>query len=118
MIEFFLTDYLESALNIPVFMEKPERQAMPYIVLEKTGSAEVNFIPEATIAVQSYDDTLAKAAKLNQRVKAAMLDAIELDGIDSVKLNSDYNFTDTTTKQYRYQGVYVVTYAREVENNG
>ena len=31
---------------------------------------------------------------------------INLDEIASVKLNSDYNFTDEETKQYRYQAVF------------
>lgn len=114
MIEFVLVDYLEAALSVPVYMEKPEECVYPFVVLEKTGGTEKDYIPGATIAVQSYGGTLARTVKLNGRVKRAMLDAIQIDGIDSVKLNSDYNFTDTETKQYRYQGVYVVTYTQEV----
>lgn len=114
MIEFVLLDYLENALDIPAYMEKPANMPAYFLVLEKVGSAEENYIPSANIAIQSYAPTLAEAAKLNARVKEAMQDAITLDAVSSVKLNSDYNFTDTDTKQYRYQGVYVVTYAREV----
>jgi len=46
------------------------------------------------------------AAALNELVKNAVDSLIELDEIASVKLNTDYNFTDTTTKKYRYQAVY------------
>jgi len=33
-----------------------------------------------------------------------------LNEIGKVKLNSDYNFTDTVTKQYRYQAVYDISH--------
>ena len=53
---------------------------------------------------------MQKAAELNETVKAAMDELAELRGIGSVSLNSDYNFTDSTTKQYRYQAIYNITY--------
>ena len=114
LIEFVIRDYLEDALEgVPVYMEHPGSGETSYVIIEKIGSTETNHIPGATFAVQSYAATLAEAAKLNRRVKTAMLDAIELDMIYAVKLNSDYNYTDLSTKQYRYQGVYVITHAQE-----
>lgn len=53
------------------------------------------------------------AARLNERVKAAMDSAAELDAVSASRLNSDYNFTDTTTKRYRYQAVYDLVYFDE-----
>ena len=47
-----------------------------------------------------------EAAALNELVKTAADSLVTLDEIASAKLNSDYNFTDTTTKRYRYQAVY------------
>lgn len=110
MIESRLIKYLAEALDIPTYAEAPEDATGEYLVVEKTGSSRTNYLDEATIAVQSYADSLADAAWLNQRVKSAMLNAWILDDISSVRLNSDYNFTDTATRNYRYQGVYVVTY--------
>ena len=111
MIEARIIDYLEKALGISAYAEVPEdNTGGEFLVVEKTGSARSNYLDEATIAVQSYADSLADAAFLNQRVKAAMLNLWTLDDISAVRLNSDYNFTDTTTRRYRYQGVYVVTY--------
>lgn len=110
MIEARIIEYLAETLDIPVYAEVPEGDSGEYLVVEKTGSARSNYLDEATIAVQSYADSLADAAFLNQRVKAAMLNAWTLDDIFAVRLNSDYNFTDTTTRRYRYQGVFVVTY--------
>ena len=38
---------------------------------------------------------------------------IEEDDIIEVELQSDYNFTDTETKEYRYQAVFNVTHYQE-----
>ena len=35
-----------------------------------------------------------------------MEDLADLDEVSACRLNSDYNFTDTTTKHYRYQAVF------------
>lgn len=110
MIETILLDFLKNRLAVPVYMEVPEKDLESFVVLEKTGSSKVNHIPSATIAVQSYGKSLYEAAKLNEQVKDAIESAIELDEISAVRLNSDYNFTDTATKRYRYQALYVITY--------
>ena len=39
-------------------------------------------------------------------VKEAMEKIVEMDDISKCQLNSDYNYTDTTRKKYRYQAVY------------
>ena len=44
--------------------------------------------------------------ELNELVKEAMDDIVVLDEISRSALNSDYNFTDVTTKRHRYQAVY------------
>jgi len=111
MIEARIIEYLAETLDIPVYAEVPEgNTGGEFLVVEKTGSRRTNYIDEATIAVQSYADSLADAAELNQLVKTAMLNLWTQDDVSAVRLNSDYNFTDTTTRRYRYQGVYVVTY--------
>ena len=38
--------------------------------------------------------------------KEAMEKIVEMDDISKCQLNSDYNYTDTTRKKYRYQAVY------------
>ena len=53
---------------------------------------------------------MLNAAVLNDKVKKAMDKMIELPEISSCKLNSDYNFTDTETKRYRYQAVYNIVF--------
>lgn len=99
--------------GIDVFMERPEGAQIPYALVEKTGSNELDkSLYTATIAVQSYGETLYKAAELNEKIKGYILcgNLISDPEINRVALVSDYNYTDTTTHEYRYQAVYLITY--------
>lgn len=106
MIEKTILDYLNSKLSVAVYMEEPIKPPKSYVLIEKTGSGKRNHIYSAMFAVQSYGSSLLEAATLNESVKNAMESIVELDVIGSCSLNSDYNFTDTTTKRYRYQAVF------------
>lgn len=113
MIEKIVLDYLNSKFGGICYMERPP--VMPegdYILIEKTGGSRRDYIDSAVIAIQSYSSTLYKAAQLNERVKNAMFDITELDSVSRCALNSDYNFTKSNTKEYRYQSVYDIVYYR------
>lgn len=105
MIEKIVLDYLSNKLDVSVYMEVP-KDIDTFLLVEKTGSGQRDRIYEATIAVQSYAKTMYEAACLNQMVKDAMNDIIELNEICRVRLNSDYNYTDIESKHYRYQAVF------------
>ena len=117
MIETILISFLKnrtSALD-NVFAERPEKVPECYIVIEKTGSSTTNMITTSTVAIQSCCDSMQgksflDAAELNEELKGVMEELIELDDIVMVDLNSDYNYTDDTTKEYRYQAVYQITH--------
>ena len=102
-------DYLQSSLGIPVRLEEEDDLGNEYVLIEKTGSSTENHIASATLAVQSYSASLYGAASLNERVKEAMEKIIELDDISKCELNTDYNYTDTARKKYRYQAVYDIS---------
>ena len=110
MIEKTILDYLSGALSVPCVMEMPEKTPASFVMIEKTGSSVSNRISKATFAIQSYARTLFAAASLNEQVKEAMDMIIELDSISKCELNSDYNYTDTAMKAYRYQAVFVITH--------
>ena len=120
MIEKIVLDYLSSVLTetigstvvaIPVSMEVPEQPTpKKYVVIEKTGSSKTNRIPTANIAVQSCAASLLDAAMLNEQVKAAMENIVTLAAVGGCRLDTDYNFTDTSTKTYRYQAIFRITY--------
>ncbi len=110
MIERIMIDYLNNVLVPPVYMERPENPPREYVIIQKTGSSKRNQICSATMAFQSYSESLYEAALLNEDVKAAVEKAVTLPEICSTKLNSDYNFTNTAMKQYRYQAVFDITH--------
>lgn len=111
MIEKTVLDYLLASGKVPVMMEIPEGGAQPpFIIIEKTGGGETDHIKRATLAIQSYGTSLFTAARLNESMKKAMERITELPEICACRLNSDYNFTDPTTKRYRYQAVFDITY--------
>lgn len=110
MIEIVLLNYLKEVLSVDVFMEIPPNPPETYVRIEKTGSSEEEYIETATFAMQSYANSMYEAALLNREVIDKMRKIITLDEVFKVKLNSDYNFTDPSTKKYRYQCIFDITY--------
>ena len=116
MIEEILLNFLSERLDVPVRLTVPTPAPDRFVVLEKTGADWGDRIDTATLAVQSYgpnardhDGTL-DAIRLNEQVKAAMLDADTLPDIVRCTPVTDYNFPDTTRKRPRYQAVFSVTH--------
>lgn len=110
MIENVVLKYLLSVLSVPVHFERPGQAPDKFVLIDRTGGERTNHINRATFAIQSYAPSLEQAAQLNEEVKTAMDNVAVLDEIGSSSLNSDYNFTDTTKKEYRYQAVYDIVY--------
>ena len=109
MIAKTLLDFLDSNLDVPVVMEAPE-QTTGYVLIDQTGSSRTNHIITTTFAIQSCGASLYDAMVLNDEVKDAMVGFAELDEITRVELETDYNYTNTATKQYRWQAVYLITH--------
>ena len=110
MIEKTILDHLNAQLTEPVYTQKPDPAPTRYVLIEKTGSSRTRRALSSTFAFQSYAESMYEAAALNERVKAATDSLVTLNEIGAVRLNSDYNFTDTVTKKYRYQAVYDITH--------
>lgn len=111
MIEKLVLDYLNACnLGCPVLMEIPEDPPVKMIIVEKTGSGKTDHIERATLAFKSYASSLYEAARLNEELKEKVEAMPETQNIFSAKLNSDYNYTDTRNKKYRYQAVYDFTF--------
>lgn len=106
MIELVVLNYLTEQMDVPVYAEEPEEKPERYVLIEKTGSSINNHIRRATFAIQSYAPSMIDVMALNEEVKMVMDDAAILPEIARSHLNSDYNYTDTETKRYRYQAVY------------
>ena len=120
LIEIAVKDHMKAAMDCPVYMEFPERDAPEYfLVLDKTEGSREEHIDSAMFLVQSYGpnklaaamlNEAAKKAMLNEAAKKAMLQLEELPRIVECGLNSDYPFPDTKRKRHRYQAVFDITY--------
>jgi hypothetical protein len=110
MIELIVKNYLSTKLEIPIVFEHQKNLPKRFILIQKTSGSRENFLNSSTIAIQSYAESMFEAAKLNEKIKNLMYDLITVDEVSSVDLNSDYNFTDTETKQYRYQAIFDIHY--------
>lgn len=108
MIEQTIYNYMVETLVDPCYMMRPENAPERYVLLEKTGGSEDNHIKRSTFAFQSYAPTLFEAAELNETVKGVVPELVALDEITGVRYTTDYNFTNTATKQPRYQAVFDV----------
>lgn len=109
IIEKIVYDYLKSdnTFTIPFYMMRPEEVDTPYYIIEKTGSqAKAGHLVLSTIAIQSYADTLYDAAVMSETVRHMMADIIELDEVSKCTCTGEYNFTNTSTKQPRYQATF------------
>ncbi|MEI3522518.1 MAG: hypothetical protein V8Q40_16595 [Anaerosacchariphilus sp.] len=51
MIETTVLDYLSDKLDVPVYMEEPEKPPKQYVIIEKTGSGRKNYINSAMLAL-------------------------------------------------------------------
>lgn len=105
-----ITGYGTSEQNdVYVGVEAPA-ELTGYVLIDQTGSSTSNHITTTTVAIQSYGASLYEALLMNERVKAAMVGFIGEPYVASVTLETDYNFTNTATKQYRWQAVYQITH--------
>lgn len=108
MIEEIILNYVSAALSVPVRMEIPADPPVRYVVLKRSGRGREDGLEASNLIADSYAESLAEAARLNEQVKAVLDELDTLDEISSAQLASDYPLTDTTNKKYRYQAVYEI----------
>ena len=109
MIEITLLNYLNSKItDIPIYTEIPKNAPERFYLIEKTSSSRTDHLWSSTIAVQSYGSSLYIAASMSEDIRDLILDDFinDEDSVSKVSLNSEYNFTDTAEKRYRYQAVF------------
>lgn len=117
-IEIFVIEYLtgkDLSVGPQIYAEVPaENIPEKYLLVEKTGSSRVNRIEQAMVAIRSVSRNrqqgMLDVIRLNAEVKKAMDEIIERDEIFRCECNSDHNFTNTQTKEYRYQAVFNLYY--------
>ena len=98
--------------------EVPKTTGGEFVTIERTGGGETNHIERATLAVQSWADTMLDAVKLDSAVADAMESLVEYESVSACRRNGSYNYTNPATNKYRYQSVYEVIYYREAITPG
>ena len=109
MIEKIVLNYLIDK-GFMAYMEMPEDRPEKFIIVEKTSSQRDDLLFSSTFAIQSYAPTLLECAELNDLVVLAMFEMTDCEDVTRSKLNTSNNYTDTATKDYRYQAVFDVTH--------
>lgn len=112
MIEETVIAYLKKKFpDETVVAEVPEGMPERFITVEKTGSQQLNIgLFQSTLAVQSWEMSKLGAAELSEEVCEAMRELPDEEDSVTRSRGSDYDFTDTTTKRYRYQAVFTLTH--------
>ena len=114
MIEKTILDYLNGLPDAPApaLAEIPPGGITPPAwIIQRTGGGTIEgHVGTAMVAIQSYGESLYLAAELNGQIVRIMDVITEKPEIAACRLNSDYNFTDTAKKKYRYQAVFDLVY--------
>ena len=110
MIETIIRNYLLTVLSVPVYIDVPSEPPAKRVVIERTGGGQEEHIRSAMVAVQSYGATKAEAAELHEEILAKLPAIATGDVVSACDVNAEYDYTDTTTKQYRYQAVFDIIY--------
>lgn len=109
--EQVLFEYLENShiVDAPVWTEVPEDPPARFVVFERTGSrSPEQRLGAVTFTVKSTAPTLYEAVTLNENVKEALRQMPDHADVYGVEIQSDYNSTDTRTKQHRYTTVVII----------
>lgn len=106
MIEIEIRKFMTSKLECPIVFELAPKMPDKFVLIQKTGSSKRNNLLASTFAFQSYGKSMYEASLLNETVKDIVEQLVELNNVSDVSLNSDYNYTDTESKKYRYQAVF------------
>ena len=110
ILEAFLIGWLNDHTEYDAFSEVPEGHPAEFYTVERTGSRTVNRVTTVTVAIQSWNSaSMYAAAKMNDDLKREMEMLVQEPEISACRLSTDYNFTDTDSKYYRYQAVYNIT---------
>lgn len=110
MIEIVVRSFLEERLGVPVYMEFPSEKITRFVVLHKANTDRENLIDGAQFVAESYEESLQKAAELNELVKTTADELTDLDTVAAVERGGDYPAFDQTNKRYRYQAIFNITH--------
>lgn len=112
MIEITLRDYLKKTLpDTEVYTEREKSMPESFLLLEKTGETESDFIYQATVSIKAVSKkSMYNAMALSRQVIHAMRSSTTLSDVSGVRQVGEMNYTDTERKEYCYQSAFQVYY--------
>ena len=114
MIEQTVVDYLSGALTVAVGTQTPKGPPESYVVVERTGGGEKDGLQAAVLALRCTSPTLYGAIALCSLASRAMrMLPWSVENVSGSKIESMYNQTDTSTKEFRYTVVFRVYYTED-----
>ena len=121
MIEEIIYSYLNDNASVPWFAMRPptngdhmEIASESYGLFEKTNSSKADHVTTSTFAFQSYAPTLLEAAQISAELRE-LIEALPgvTTEVSKAQLSGEYNFTNTASKQPRYQAVFSLVHFEE-----
>lgn len=118
MIEETIFEYLNDNATVPWFAMRPPSMGdhndtanASYGLFEKTNSSKADHVVTSTFAFQSYAPTLLEAAQISAELRE-LIEALpgETTEVSKAQLSGEYNFTNTASKQPRYQAVFTLVH--------
>lgn len=110
LIEPIVLSYLQAKLDVPVFMEIPAHPTDTFVTIQKIDAGERDHIFAVTLEIHSYAQSKFEAAELDDKVREAMENIVELDAISASKFGGGNDAPNTSTKMYRYRSYYNLFY--------
>ena len=113
-IESSVVDFLRDRLTVPVAEEVPHGPLPSYVVVERTGGGDgKDGLRRAILAIRAVAPTLEQAVGISVQVRSAMRLLPVLPRVFRCECTREYNFTDTRSKERRYQAVFEILYMEE-----
>lgn len=109
-IEELIVQHLNDNLSVPAYGEVPHNPPESYVVIERTGGGMSNRIRSAMITVDVYAQSMTAVQELNEQMLEAMDGLVEYNMVASCRLNTNYNDSDTRTKEHKYGALFDLVY--------
>lgn len=110
LIEKTIRDYLlEKIKNVPIEVQEPTGESK-YIVFEVIDRGKEDHINAVTVEFYSYGKSKLEAAALDEELRTAMENIVELDSIFSSKLGGGRDDYNEELKKYRYRSYFNIFY--------
>ena len=109
LIEQKVKEYLDTELDVPVYLETPKNLPSQYIVFTVISRGKEDHINNVTIEFMSYADSKFDAATLDEKVREAMENIVTYPDI-SCHFGGGNDSPDNTVKKYRYRCYFSLYY--------